>query len=1145
MENHTNHDLVTKGFNRLLEALIPYIVHELIQTYGSDFWQAGVMGKLRDDQKRGLPANGTVNELASSLDIAKCLLLIEINWREVFGKKLPRDCKNYVMELKGKRNEWAHKGLEDLTDSNAFRALDTMSRLAEQIDSDATNDINALLRQVRYGSVEGSIAVTSNAGGGAEAAPARRKALEQTKAVRGLPSWREVMEPHIDVAEGRYKNAEFAADLAQVARGKGELEYRDPVEFFNRTYVTEGMKGLLVQSLRRVSGLDGEPVIQLKTAFGGGKTHSMLALYHMMRSRSRVGQIANLAAVLEAAGVSDVPEVHVAVLVGTALNPANAKRPQTMPGITVNTLWGEMAFQLAESAGKPELYDYVKEADKRGVSPGSEALANLFDACGCCLVLMDELVAYAKKLYGADKLPAGTLDNFITFIQELTEAARASKCSLVVASIPESDNEIGGEAGQRALEQIEHTFGRMESIWKPVGASEGFEVVRRRLFLNCKDEAARDEVCFAFSKMYGENAAEFPTESRELEYRERMVSCYPIHPEVFDRLYEDWATLERFQRTRGALRLMAAVIHELWMSRDPSPMIMPGSFPLDVPGVRDELTRYLDDNWNAVVDSEVDGKQSIPYRNDGNNGRYGSLLASRRVARTVMLGSAPDVGGQSVRGIERAHIRLGTVQPGENISVFNDALGTLQTSSSYLYSDANGNRFWYDTRPTLRKTVTDRASQIADADVVREIETRLRKCKKESPFAGLHICPASSLDVPDEQAARLVLLRPTETHTANKADSAAMTAAVDVLNNRGSNTPRIYRNMLLFVAADAGLMNDLQQDVRLYLAWQSIQNDRESLNLDAAQNRETESSLRAAHDTVDAHLREAYCWLLIPYVDKAADVKTVQWEMPRIGGDESIVTKAAKKARTDEAVIPRWAPMLLKMELDSLLWASSDHLPVKTLWEQLCTYCYLPRLASEEVLMQAIREGVNSDQYFALAAGFDGLRYIDLMFNRSVSHVDKSALLVKMAVAQKQLAEDEAKRQAEMDVAASDREHTAAPYGGNGQGNMPDGSADTAHGSVADGTSPYGRPIPTASAPAPAKKRRFFLSAALDTTRINRDVQNYVEEIIRHLTSEDGTRVTISLEVEAESDAGFSPQTIRTVSENARTLGAKDAGFEE
>mgnify|MGYP000190006970 FL=1 len=193
-------------------------------------------------------------------------------------------------------------------------------------------------------------------------------------------------------------------------------------------------------------------------------------------------------------------------------------------------------------------------------------------------------------------------------------------------------------------------------------------------------------------------------------------------------------------------------------------MIMPGSFPLDVPGVRDELTRYLDDNWNAVVDSEIDGKQSVPYRNDGNNTRYGNLLASRRVARAVMLGSAPDVGGQSVRGIERAHIRLGTVQPGENISVFNDALGTLQTSSSFLYSDVNGNRFWYDTRPTLRKVADDRAQQVKDSEALYEVESRLKRLRKVDPFSGIHVCPASSLDVPDDQTLRLVVLTPSANH---------------------------------------------------------------------------------------------------------------------------------------------------------------------------------------------------------------------------------------------------------------------------------------------------------------------------------------------------------------------------------------------
>lgn len=1138
MENNTNHDLVTKGFNRLLKALSPYIIRELVRTYGTDFWREGVIGKLYDDQRRGLPTSGKVDELTSSLDIAKCLLLIEINWREVFGKRLPRDCKNYVIELKGKRNEWAHKGIEDVTDSNAFRALDTMSRLAEQVDPEAAGDINALLRQVRYGSAEGSTAVISNAGGGAEAAPARRKSLEQTKAVRGLPSWREVMEPHMDVAEGRYKNAEFAADLAQVARGKGELEYRDPVEFFNRTYVTEGMKGLLVQSLRRVSRLDGEPVIQLKTAFGGGKTHSMLALYHMMRSRSRVGQIANLAPVLEAAGVSEVPEVHVAVLVGTALNPANSKRPPTMPGITVNTLWGEMAFQLAESAGKPEFYDYVKEADKRGVSPGSEALANLFDACGCCLVLMDELVAYAKKLYGADKLPAGTLDNFITFIQELTEAARASKCSLVVASIPESDNEIGGEAGQRALEQIEHTFGRMESIWKPVGASEGFEVVRRRLFLNCKDEAARDEVCFAFSEMYGENTAEFPTESRELEYRERMVSCYPIHPEVFDRLYEDWATLERFQRTRGVLRLMAAVIHELWMSRDPSPMIMPGSFPLDVPGVRDELTRYLDDNWNAVVDSEVDGKQSLPYRNDRNNPRYGSLLASRRVARTVMLGSAPDVGGQSVRGIERAHIRLGTVQPGENISVFNDALGTLQTSSSYLYSDANGNRFWYDTRPTLRKVAEDRAQMVKDSDALFEVEVRLKRLRKVEPFSGIHVCPASTLDVPDDQSLRLVVLPPAAKHRSGAAESEALKLASEIITSRGS-TPRSYKNMIVFAAADASCYSQILKSAKQYLAWDSIKADRESLNLDVAQTRETEQSARRADESLDAKIQEAYSWLLYPRIDLFSGSMDIEWEVEHVaGGGESIVAKMARKLLSDDAAIQNWAPALLKMELDRILWKESDHIQVKQLWEYLCQYCYLPRLSGYSVLENTILRGLGSKEFFGIAAAFSGGQYVDLSLGEQKAFINASDLLVKAEVAETQI-----DRYIEETHAVAHKASGRSDAQGHGGDDVKfvapaiktwrNGDDSTSEVSAVDATVVPNR-----------QKRDFRMVSKLDNTRVNRGIQSIMEEVVSQLNLI-GAEVELTFEVHARVADGIPPETVRALSENCSTLGVSDFRFSE
>ena len=224
-----------------------------------------------------------------------------------------------------------------------------------------------------------------------------------------------------------------------------------------------------------------------------------------------------------------------------------------------------------------------------------------------------------------------------------------------------------------------------------------------------------------------------------------------------------WATLEHFQRTRGVLRLMAAVIHELWMANDASAMIMPGSFPLDIPTVKDELVRYLPETWNAIIDSEVDGKNAIPYTLNKSTIRYGQKMAARRVSRTIMLGSAPTVRAQNIRGIDASRIRLGVVQPGENIVDFNDALNTLRGSLSYLYADPNGNRYWYDTRPTLRKTASDRSSQMASSDVEYEIEKRLRDLRKEAPFAGLHVCPASSSDVSDEQAVRLVILRPSDT----------------------------------------------------------------------------------------------------------------------------------------------------------------------------------------------------------------------------------------------------------------------------------------------------------------------------------------------------------------------------------------------
>ncbi len=1129
-----NKDLVQRALEILRDTMAPWLCQQIkteIADYAQDdtlWWEEGVVpfaSGYYDDQVRLRDCTDLKSRM-DSLDMQACCKVFDGNWNNLFSHIANKKARSWNKLVQGARNDISHLGAGDYPDADTTSALDNIARLAGEMKQETMEEIQALYRTHVYGSASGSLAATSQAA--PETAAKKPVGVMQSTPVTGLPSWRDVIEPHPDVAQGRYKNAEFAADLAQVARGEGAYEYRDPVEFFSRTYVTEGMKGLLIQALRRVGGLDGEPVIQLKTAFGGGKTHSMLALYHLLRGRTAIDKLPHIKALIDESGIDRLPVCRVAVLVGTALEPAKSKRPVNLPGSTVNTLWGELAYQLAVDSGNPKLYDMVKDSDKKGVSPGSVTLKNLFDACGPCVILIDELVAYAKKLWKKDDLPAGTFDNLISFVQEITEAARASENSLVVASIPESNIEIGEEeGGRRALEAIEHTFGRMESIWKPVGANEGFEIVRRRLFLNCKDKAARDTVCLAFSQFYQDNSGDFPTTAKEVEYFERMRSCYPIHPEIFDRLYEDWATIERFQKTRGVLRLMAAVVHNLWINQDGGLLIMPGSMSFYVSNIRDELTRHVGDNWNPIVEREVDGEASIPYQKDKETPRFGRYMAARRIARTIMLGSAPSSRSDKIRGLESSRIRLGAVQPGENIATFNDALNTLQASLSYLYSNPSNDRFWFDTRPTLRKTVEDRASQQPAEKVEMEIEKRLKGFRKERPFARLHICPDSSIDVSDDQDVGLVILNIDQAYKTNTGNDAAIHAAENILNTRGQS-PRIFRNMLAFIAPDSSMVGALREAAKMYLAWVSIQQDSEDLNLDAAQIRETANNVNRCDQTISVRIQETYCHLLVPYIDREIDLKTVIWDEISIrGGTDSIIAKAAKKMEQNEQLITNWVPALLLMQLDGLLWRDANEISVGELWKMLCTYCYLPRLANYDVLAQAIQTGVNSEEYFAYAEGKAENRYIGLKYNQYVGIIDRSGYLVKQLAALKQKAQE-----------------SVPPKPG-----QPWVPPTTSPWLSPDSTPPEEHPVapmqPDNPIPAGPQNTRFSMATTLDSTRVIKNISALMDEVINHITAINGANVEIKLIVDANIPGGTPQSTVRTVTENCKTLKVEDFGFDE
>ena len=919
-----------------------------------------------------------------------------------------------------------------------------------------------------------------------------------------LTPWREVVTPHPDVATGGYHQAEFAADLAAVMAGNTAPEYQDPKEFFARTYLTEGMQRLLVSTVQRLAGKGGEPIVQLKTAFGGGKTHTMLALFHLFGQEADTDQMEGAESILRDAQVSELPHTRLAVIVGTDLNPSE---PRQVNSITIQTLWGDIAAQL----GGQEGYAIVRAADEKGVAPGANDLVTIFNQFGPAVILIDELIAYVRNIYGVNGLPSGSFDANMTFVQSLTEAVKRSEQSQLVASIPESDIEIGGEGGQAALERIGHTFSRLEDVWRPVGAREGFEIVRRRLFSPVKDEGARDAVCREFIQLYGENPSDFPAECREVSYLDRLRQAYPIHPELFDRLYDDWSTLQRFQRTRGVLRLMASVIHQLWESNDRSGLILPGSIPLDAPRVREELLRYLPEGWNAVVDNDVDGAGAAPRAIDAENSRFGTISAARRVARTIFMGSAPHVQQQTARGIEDMRMRLGVAQPGESVAIFNDATGRMAGRLTHLYAGAG--RYWYDTRPNLRRTMEDRATNLEPEEVETEILRRLRRIQGRGAFAAVHPCPASA-DVPDEPGARLVILLPEAGYRARQRDSTALRAATEILNKRG-DIPRTYSNMLIFVASDVEHWNPLESEVRHYLAWNSIIEDADELNLDTHQRREALRGKDQSNETLGMRLNEAYCWLLVPTQD---GTDPIEWEEIRMPGpQDNPVVKAVQKVQSDEQLIPQWSPALLRMELDQWLWKEESHIGLKRVWECFATYLYLPRLCNSEVLLDTVREGLRTQEYFGYADSVDvNGRYIGLQFgsaSRSI-YLDDQSVLVKPDAAQKQL---------EIDTAPPEIDDPPGPpY-------IPGGGG---------GTTPP--PAPLDSPP-----KRFYGSINLDSIRALRDAQQVIEEVVQHLTSLPNATVSVTMEIQAVTSEGFPKDTVDTVKANCQTLKFTSQGFEE
>ncbi|QKE41374.1 MAG: ATP-binding protein [Ferrovum myxofaciens] len=1104
----TNHERISKALELLKIGLGPFVEREFKAKYG-DSWAFEVKDLL-SDTRLGAGKSDLPN------DVAALLVVMDRRWGEVFRQILGKSERSLVNEILAVRNGWAHQ--QTFSGDDAYRALDSAGRLLSAISAPQSDEIEKMkteLLRVRFDEQARS-----------EKRKTAGSAIESGGGT-GLKPWREVVIPHEDVASGRYQQAEFAADLWQVHLGEGTPEYRDPAEFFRRTYLTESLKTMLVGAMRRLTTGGGDPVIQLQTNFGGGKTHSMLALYHLF-SGIAPAELVGVDNVMQVAGVTSLPRARRVVLVGNKISPGN---PSVKPdGTTVRTLWGELAWQLG---GKPA-YARIQADDENATSPG-DVLRELFNDYGPCIILVDEWVAYARQLHDQSDLPAGGFETQFTFAQVLTESAKLARQCLLVISLPASDTsgsphtqaddvEVGGTRGREALDRLRNVVGRLESSWRPASAEEGFEIVRRRLFQPMTDPQHfkdRDVVARAFADFYQTQHAEFPLECRSPDYEQRIKAAYPIHPEIFDRLYTDWSTLIKFQRTRGVLRLMAAVIHSLWEKGDRSPLILPANISIDDPRVQSELTRYLSDNWVPVIEKDVDGPQSLPLRLDSELPNLGKYSACRRVARTIYLGSAPTTAAAH-KGIEDRRVKLGCVMPGEPPATFGDALRRMAGAATYLYQD--GPHYWYSTQPTVTKLAEDRAEQLKrDPDkVAEEIGRRLRQdLEKRGEFTRIHLWPHSGADIPDELDGRLVVLGIDHAYTRD-AHSPAEMAAQAMLETRG-NTPRLYRNTLVFLAADKNRLQDLDEAARKYLAWKSIQDDKDTLDLSNHQKKQVEQQLDSADKVIIARLPETYQWLLVPSQSTPQSLAT--WETLRLTGNDALALRVSKKLRNDGLFLTSIAPSMLTMELDRVPLWRGNHVAVKQLVEDFARYLYLPRLKDFMVLLKAIDDGINlltwEQDGFGLADCFDEStqRYRGLTVGKMVNLTDphSTSLVVIRGVAALQL-------QSERSVPPV----TTIEHAG-------DGGAIENHQTV----SPHNPTAISASRP-----RRFHGCVTLDSARVGRDAGKVAEEVIAHLVGLMGASVTVTLEIEAQIPEGAPDTVVRTVTENGRTLKFSSQGFE-
>jgi hypothetical protein len=805
-----------------------------------------------------------------------------------------------------------------------------------------------------------------------------------------LQPWYKVVTPREDLRKGEPLDAaQFAIHLDQVLDGRAPLDYRDPSRLFSKTYLTTGLKELISEVVRRLSGekIGSSSVISLTTQFGGGKTHALTLLYHLARYSHEAKKFEGVDEILKMAKISEIPKAEVAVFVGSAFDYVKGRGEKDEP--IRKTPWGEIAWQL----GGIKEFKKVEEHDTKKTAPGKDVIREILPENKPVLILMDEVLNFMSRAR-TEKVGGSTLaSQFYEFLFNLSEEISGRTGVCVVLSLPKSEREMSVE------DEID--LGRLQKlstrVGKPYILSEGLEIaeiVRRRLFEDLGDEKERKIVAKLFAEWIVSHRDRLPTWFPVDNARQIFEATYPFHPIALSVFERKWQALPQFQQTRGVLRMFA-----MWVSKayatgfsgaHKDPLITLGSAPFEDSFFRAMVFDQLGQNLEAAVISDVAGDEAHATRLDAEaSDAIKTARLHRKVAATIFFESS---GGQIKEFATEPEIRLGVSEPGLDIANVETALEDLSNECYFLTGE--GKRYWISPSPNLNKLLADRRATIDEKRIQDEVEEQITKVFSAGAGVERIFFPENSGQIPDIAAITLTVLHPKHSWIANNRSETQQ--IIDKMTKEHGASARTFKSALVWAVVDnPSVLND---EARKVLAWEAIQDEAPSLRLTELQQKYLKEQLARSQRDLKEAVWRSYKNILI--LGKDGDWKRIDLGLVHSSAAESLVKLILNRLAQegdleDEAVsanflVRNWPPALSE-------WST------KAVRDAFFAAPQFPRLSKPESLKRTIAEGVTKGLFGYTEKAPDGsyanLRFAEKIFESDVE-ISKDIFLLPKDVAQ-------------------------------------------------------------------------------------------------------------------------------------------------